>query len=137
MFIKEKDMRKKKIKAVLACIIVLSVYGCAPVSDDPPSLVEPVVKDNLQLLPYGSVKLSGFVQERLQQQSEYLFDEQFLAEMVDAIRMQPHRLINGKPTGLAEGEFWGKAVRALSRYYQYSGDQHLLETLETAVADIM
>ena len=57
--------------------------------------------------------------------------------MVDAIRLQPHRYVNGKPTRLAEGEFWGKAVRALSRYYQYSGDSILLKTLETTVADIM
>jgi DUF1680 family protein len=130
-------MIKKLIKVLFACLLVLSVSGCARFSDDALTPVEPLVKDNLQLLPHGSIKLSGFVQERLQQQTEYLFDEQFLAEMVDAIRMQPHRLINGKPTGLAEGEFWGKAVRALSRYYQYSGDPHLLEILETTVADLM
>ncbi len=130
-------MSKTLINAVFACLFVLSVTGCARSSEDAPKLVEPVVKDNLQLLPHGSIQLSGFVHDRLQQQSEFLFDEQFLAEMVDKIRMQPHRLINGKPTGLAEGEFWGKAVRALSRYYQYSGDPHLRERLEATVADIM
>lgn len=138
---REKEMSMPKIKAVFACLliflIVLSEAGCAIVSKDEPKPKKPVITDRLRTLPAGSVRLSGFMQERLQQQSEYLFDEKTLAEMVDAIRKRPHRIVDGKPTCLAEGEFWGKAVRALCRYYQYSGDERLRKLLDMTVADLM
>ncbi len=71
------------------------------------------VHDRFQTLPPGSVRLGGFIQDRIQQQAEYLLDEKTLAEMVDAIRKRPHRIVNGEATCLAEGEFWGKAVRMM------------------------
>ena len=95
------------------------------------------VQDRFQTLPPGSVRLGGFIQDRIQQQAEYLFDEKTLAEMVDVIRKRPHRIVNGEATCLAEGEFWGKAVRALCHHYQYSAEPRLRKLLDVTVADLM
>lgn len=130
-------MTMQMIKAVFACLMVFLVSGCTDYSAGVPTPIKPAVTNQLESLPGGSVRLGGFIQDRIEQQSEYLFDEKSLAEMVDAIRKQPHRIIDGKATCLAEGEFWGKAVRALCRYYQYSGEERLRKLLDMTVADIM
>lgn len=127
----------KMLKFVLFSNFILAASTGPLFSAEKAALSKPAVRDCFQTLPPGSLQLTGYVQDQIRKQSDYLFDRQVLAEMVDKIRIQPHRIVNGRPTGLAEGEFWGKAVRALSRHYQYSGDPALKERLEETVADLM
>jgi DUF1680 family protein len=47
------------------------------------------------------------------------------------------RVFRTRPGGFADGEFWGKAVRALCHHYQYTGDPRLKELLEATLADLI
>lgn len=88
-----------------------------------------IVPDRLQLLPPGSIQLSGVVQERILQQEDLAFDEKTLAAMADVFRR--------RRSGFADGEFWGKTVRALCHHSQYSGDPRLRALLDTTLADLL
>jgi DUF1680 family protein len=82
-----------------------------------------------QLLPAGAVRLNGFVDERIRLMAEVWFDEKTLAEMVDVFRRRPN--------GFADGEFWGKAVRALSHQLEYQQDPRLQGLLKQTLADLI
>lgn len=90
---------------------------------------KPVVVDSLQPLPPGSIRLRGFVQDRIQQQADLSFDAKTLAAMADVFRKRAN--------GFADGEFWGKAVRALCHHYQYSSDCRLKELIEATASDLL
>jgi len=87
------------------------------------------VADRLQSLPPGAIQLVGFVQERILQPENLAFDEQTLAAMADVYRK--------RRSGFADGEFWGKTVRALCHHYQYSGDPRLRTLLDATLADLL
>ena len=137
-------MKMNKLSLIKGAALALALGSVARAADNPVvpdtgavERVKPVVADRIESLPPGAIRLNGFIQERVQQQAEYLFDEKSLSEMVEKFRKQPHRMVKGRAVGLAEGEFWGKAVRALCHYYQYSGDARLLQLLEKTVAEMI
>ena len=75
------------------------------------------VPDPLKVLPPGSVKPRGYIDDRIQRQSDVSFDAATLAATVDAFR--------SRQNGFADCEFWGKAVRALCHHYQYGQNPRL------------
>lgn len=87
------------------------------------------VTDCLQSLPPGSVRLSGYIQDRIQLQAGISFDEKTLAAMADVFRKRRN--------GFADGEFWGKCVRALCHHYQYSADPNLRNLLDKTLDDLI
>jgi DUF1680 family protein len=91
--------------------------------------VKPVVPDRYHLLPSGSVRLSGYIDDRIRLMAGVWFDEKTLAEMVDIFRRRPN--------GFADGEFWGKAVRALCHQSEYQQDPRLQDLLKQTLADLM
>ncbi len=98
--------------------------------------VEPAVKDRFELLPPGAIRLGGFVQQRIERQAAVDFDEKALAEMADIFRTRPGNPKTGLE-GLAPGEFWGKAVRALCSHLRYSPDQNLRTRLDRTLVDLI
>ncbi len=94
-----------------------------------PTSVLPAIAPNLRLLPPNSVRLSGSIDDKIRQEILYAFDEKTLATMVDVFRKRAN--------GFADGEFWGKTVRALCHYYEYNGDPSLKAKLERTVADLI
>ena len=88
-----------------------------------------VVPNRLKVLPPGAIQLGGFVQQRILQQENLAFDAPTLAAMADVYRK--------RRSGFADGEFWGKTVRALCHHYQYSGDPRLRTLLDATLVDLL
>ena len=107
---------------------MLAVAHAAEVASVP-APVQPVSADTLELLPPGSVQLSGYIQDRIQRQADLAFDAKTLTEMADVFRERRN--------GFAAGEFWGKTVRALCHFYQYNGDAQLKELVEATTSNIL
>ena len=107
----------------------LTVIAASAYAAETPGPVAPVIADRLQMLPPGSVRLGGFLEERIRTQAEAAFDAETLAAMADVFRRRPN--------GFADGEFWGKAVRALSDHYRYNADPRLKALLDATLADLI
>ena len=116
---------KNKYEFVIALLLTASLSVSVSMAER----VKPEVADRLQSLPPGAVRLNGFVHDRIKLQAEVWFDDKTLAEMA--------RVFRTRPGGFADGEFWGKAVRALCHHYQYTGDPRLKELLEATLADLI
>ena len=75
-------------------LLAADVHAGSP--PDMPAPVKPATADSLELLPPGSIRLSGYIQDRIQQQADLRFDEETLREMALASdRVKAH--LDGKP----------------------------------------
>lgn len=110
-----------KLMRLPAAALLLAVCQAAEVASGPVP-VKPMAANALELLPPGSVRLSGSIQERIAQQAALAFDATTLAEMADIFR--------ARRNGFAAGEYWGKTVRALRHFYQYNGDSNIADQFE-------
>ena len=88
-----------------------------------------LIPGQLNFLPAHSVQLTGFIQDRIDLEKRLAFEPETLAAMVNVFRKRAN--------GFAEGEFWGKTVRALCHYYQESQDPQLKTYLDATVADLL
>jgi DUF1680 family protein len=88
------------------------------------------VKDQQYPLPPGAVRLSGFLENDIQNSIEH-WNKGVVpyAEFVDFFR-------NGRRQ-FALGEMWGKAVRSGCMFYRYTQDPELKRILEATVKDIL
>ncbi|MDR3184322.1 MAG: glycoside hydrolase family 127 protein [Prevotellaceae bacterium] len=88
------------------------------------------VEDRQYPLPPGAVRLSGFLENDIQNSIEH-WNRGVLpyADFVDFFR-------NGRSL-LALGEIWGKAVRSGCMFYRYTHDPELKRRLEATVKDMM
>ncbi len=86
-------------------------------------------EETLRFLPDGSTRIEGPVQDLTRRAADYWFDEDILREMADVFRRRPN--------GFADGEFWGKATRALATHAAATGDERLLALLRTTLADLI
>jgi DUF1680 family protein len=80
-------------------------------------------------LPAGSVTLQGPIDRKIRQLGGIWFEDQVLREMVEVFRKRANNF--------ADGEFWGKAVRALCRMYDYTRQPELKAALDATVADLL
>jgi len=97
--------------------------------NDVPSPKWVAVDDQFQPLPAGSVTLQGPIDQKIRQLGGIWFEDQILQEMVEVFRKRAN--------GFADGEFWGKAVRALCRMVDYTQQPELKATLDATVADLL
>jgi hypothetical protein len=100
MMVSSESWIRRAVIGVNLAVIVASAHAA-----ETPGPAAPVIADRLQMLPPGSVRLGGFLEGRIRTQAEAAFDAKTLAAMADVFRRRPN--------GFADGEFWGKAVRAL------------------------
>ncbi|MDR1518010.1 MAG: glycoside hydrolase family 127 protein [Dysgonamonadaceae bacterium] len=88
------------------------------------------VEDRQFPLPPGSIKLSGFLENDIQNSIEH-WNKGVVpyADMVDFFR-------NGRKQ-FALGEMWGKSVRSACMFYRYTQDTELKRIIDTTVADLL
>ena len=111
-----------KISSLILCFVLIA----GSVLSQP--IVFPVVKD--QLLPISSVKLNGFVGNKL----DVLFQNRILAQDASHL-VEPFKHRN--ETRLWQTEFWGKWVTSAIGAYQYNHDPKLLANIKQSVTDIL
>ena len=119
-------------------ILTTTVVLCCLLGGNTVWAVEKAQTDLFQLLPPGTVRLRGELEDRIRQQADFAFDSKALSEMADVFRKQPHRIdANGNATGLADGEFWGKGVRAMCQYCRATDNPRCRALVDETVADLV
>ena len=88
------------------------------------------VKDDFTPLPAGSIHLTGFLEDYIQNSiSHWNKGVVPYAALVEKFR-------TGR-SFFAQGEMWGKAVRSGSMFFRYTKDPELKEILRVTVADLL
>lgn len=104
-------------------------------------MLENKVKDTLNSLKYGDVKIKGFVGERLEQilDKRVKCDEVF--ELIYPEILQPfidktdEKVREG--AGMWQGEFWGKWMMAVISAYHYTGDVEIFEFVKKSIYELL
>ena len=123
--------RRDVLKSAAMGAAVLSVphhlLGLAAI--DPLKPIQAPVADELQFLSAGSTLLHGFMHAKIMQQIDLRFNPEDLDAMADMFRK--------RQGNFADGELWGKAVRAMVKAYRYQRDPQLKTDLQATVRAIL
>jgi DUF1680 family protein len=92
------------------------------------------VVDQLRFLEAGSTRIHGFMDEKIIQQVHLRFKPEDLSIMVEMYRNRKDHFAGGN---WADGEMWGKAVRAMVKAYCYRPDSELRAGLDATVSGIL
>jgi DUF1680 family protein len=113
-------------RKILLSIVLLALLHTGAFSQ----VVSTKVEDQQYPLPPGAIRLSGFLENDIQNSIEH-WNKGVVpyAEFVDFFR-------NGRRQ-FALGEMWGKAVRSGCMFYRYTHDPELKRILEATVKDIL
>ena len=115
---------KRLIFASIIALYTIFSYGQKPVA------VNQIVPDKMVPYPASSVKIEGYVGEKI----DLIINRRIKSQSVEAL-VDPFR--HKDETHLWQSEFWGKWILSAISSYAYNRDPEMLVIIQTAVHDLM
>lgn len=118
----------KKYPVILFLIFIPSILTAQVTAKNSP--VQNSVNDKLQLFPASSVKIMGYLGEKI----NLCIEKRIKAEDPDYL-VEPFR--HKEETRLWQTEFWGKWIQSAIAAYDYNHDPDLLKIINKAVSGLL
>jgi Uncharacterized protein conserved in bacteria len=118
----------RKYTAILFLIFIPSILTARDAAKNSP--VQNLVDDKLQLFPASSVKMMGYLGEKI----NLCIERRIKTEDPDYL-VEPFR--HKEETKLWQSEFWGKWIQSAIAAYDYNHDPDLLKIINDAVSGLL